>query len=52
MLATEKIHPEDAGLLLLSDDPQEICKIVIDAYEESYRQERGNPARHREHTIR
>jgi uncharacterized protein (TIGR00730 family) len=52
MLATEKIHPEDAGLLLLSDDPQEICKIVIDAYEESYRQERANPARHREQSIR
>lgn len=52
MLATEKIHPEDAGLLLLSDDPQEICKIVIDAYEESYRQERANPAHHREQSIR
>src|SRR2546423_2085312 len=52
MLTTEKIHPEDAGLLLLSDDPQEICKIVIDAYEEGYRQERENPARHREQSIR
>ena len=52
MLTTEKIHPEDAGLLLLSDDPQEICKIVIDAYEEGYRQERENPAHHREQSIR
>src|SRR6266536_4040735 len=52
MLTTEKIHPEDAALLLLSDDPQEICKIVIDAYEEGYRQERENPARHREQSIR
>ena len=52
MLETEKIHPQDAGLLLLSDDPKEICKIVIDAYEESYRQERANPARHREQSIR
>src|SRR5216110_1392864 len=43
MLTTEKIHPEDAELLLLSDDPQEICKIVIDAYEEGYHQERENP---------
>lgn len=52
MLATEKIHPEDAGLLLLSDDPQEICNIVIDAYQESYRQERVNPTNHREQSIR
>ena len=48
MLATEKILPEDAGLLLLCDDPQEICKIVVEAYEESYRQERVNPFNHRE----
>src|SRR6059058_1878319 len=52
MLASEKIFPEDAGLLCLCDDPQEICKIVIDAYEEGYRQERENPARHREQSIR
>jgi uncharacterized protein (TIGR00730 family) len=52
MLATEKILPEDAGLLLLSDDPKEICKVVIEAYQESYRQERANPANHREQSIR
>ena len=52
MLATEKILPEDAGLLLLSDDPHEICKIVIDAYQESYHQELLNPAAHREQSIR
>jgi uncharacterized protein (TIGR00730 family) len=52
MLTTEKIDPEDAGLLLLADDPQEICKIVIDAYEEGYHQEREDPARHREQLIR
>src|SRR6266404_3933885 len=40
MLASEKIFPEDAGLLRLSDDPQEICKIVIEAYQEDYYQER------------
>src|SRR3989442_2454347 len=39
MLASERILPEDAGLLLLSDDPHEICKIVVDAYQEGYRQE-------------
>ncbi|HEX6481596.1 MAG TPA: TIGR00730 family Rossman fold protein [Ktedonobacteraceae bacterium] len=52
MLATEKVLPEDAGLLLLSDDPEEICKIVIDAYQESYSQERMNPGSHREQSIR
>src|SRR6266705_2947874 len=52
MLSTEKILPEDAGLLRLSDDPQEICKIVIEAYQESYRQERANPSAHREQSIR
>ena len=54
MLATEKIIPEDAGLLRISDDPQEICRMVIEAYQESYRQERENPAAHtkREQSIR
>jgi len=52
MLVTEKILPEDAGLLMLSDDPEEICKIVIDAYQESYRQERMHPGNHREQSIR
>ena len=52
MLATEKISPEDAGLLLLSDDPQEICKVVVEAYLESYRQERANPFAQREQSIR
>ena len=52
MLTTGKVHPEDVNLLLLSDDPQEICKIVIDAYEKGYRQERENPAHHREQSIR
>ena len=52
MLGSEKILPEDAGLLLLSDDPKEICKIVIDAYQESYRQERAHPGNSREQSIR
>jgi uncharacterized protein (TIGR00730 family) len=52
MLVAEKISPEDAALLLLSDDPQEICKIVIDAYQESYHLERVNPNSHREQLIR
>jgi predicted Rossmann-fold nucleotide-binding protein len=52
MLPSAKINPEDADLLILSDNPHEICKIVIDAYQESYRQERANPANHREQSIR
>ena len=52
MLASEKIFPEDAGLLRLSDDPQEICNIVIEAYQEDYYQERANPGDHREQSIR
>jgi uncharacterized protein (TIGR00730 family) len=31
MLLSDKIQPRDAGLLLLSDDPQEICNIVLAA---------------------
>jgi uncharacterized protein (TIGR00730 family) len=52
MLASEKIFPQDAGLLRLSDDPQEICKIVIDTYQEDYRQERLGLANYREQSIR
>lgn len=52
MLTSEKILPADAGLLRLSDTPQEICKIVREAYEESYRQEQANPFAPREQSIR
>lgn len=52
MLPSGKVNTEDTDLLILSDDPHEICKLVIDAYEESYRQERTNPANHREQSIR
>ena len=52
MLETGKVSSEDAALLRLSDDPQEICRLVIEAYQESYRQEQENPAAHREQSIR
>jgi uncharacterized protein (TIGR00730 family) len=53
MLSTGKVNPEDVGLLMLSDDPEEICKIVIDAYQECYRQEeRAIRVSNREQTIR
>src|SRR5258708_5784774 len=43
MLSTEKISPEDADLLQLSDDPEEICKLVRDAYQEANRLEKEDP---------
>lgn len=52
MLVTGKVNPEDVNLLMLSDDPEEICKLVIDAYQESYRQERADRVSNREQTIR
>ena len=52
MLATGKVGPDDLGLLMLSDDPEEICKLVIEAYQESYRQERSIRVSNREQTIR
>ena len=52
MLASDKILPEDAGLLILSDDPQEICKIVIEAYQESCAQEYEHLIHSREQFIR
>ena len=39
MVATNKIQPQDADLLLLSDDPQEICNIVTVAHQANYCQE-------------
>lgn len=50
MLATEKISPEDAALLQLSDDPAEICKLVCDAYLEANRLEKED--HNREKLIR
>lgn len=52
MLPSNKVNTDDIGLLMLSDDPREIVKIVIEAYQESYRQDRTNPVSHREQTIR
>ena len=52
MLGSGKVSPDDVALLRLSDDPHEICRWVIEAYEERYYQERENPASHREQSIR
>lgn len=45
MLATEKISPEDAGLLQLSDDPEEICRLVLDAYQANSQLEKADSTR-------
>lgn len=52
MLAAGAISQEDLGLIHVSDDPQDICHIVTEAYKESYRQERLQPTNHREQSIR
>ncbi|GCE12948.1 TIGR00730 family Rossman fold protein [Tengunoibacter tsumagoiensis] len=52
MLKKGNISEADAALLRVSDDPEEICKLVCDAYHESYLQERENPKLHREKSIR
>jgi hypothetical protein len=39
MLASDKIGPQDADLLLLSDDPQEICHLILAASQEGDWQE-------------
>jgi uncharacterized protein (TIGR00730 family) len=52
MLVEAKVSPEDLDLLHLSDDPEEICRIVCEAYQESYRLEREHPLHYSEQTIR
>jgi uncharacterized protein (TIGR00730 family) len=43
MLASDKIEPEDTQLLLLSNDPQEMCRLVLETYQMSSRQEHAHP---------
>ncbi len=50
MLAYETISATDLELLRISDDPEEICKIVIDAYHENNHLEKQDP--NREKSIR
>lgn len=52
MLAEETVNEEDIALLYVSDDPQEICRIVTEAYQENYRQNRTYPSGYREQLIR
>ena len=52
MLITGNISPEDADLLVLSDDPQEICDMVVEAYQTNYSQERTLPPDYQGQLIR
>lgn len=50
MLEDAKISPQDLEMLRVSDDPEEICKIVTLAYKTSFHVEGDDP--HREKSIR
>ena len=50
MLEEEKVSEDDVSLLRISDDPQEICDIVCDAYRENHHVEKQDP--NREKSIR
>jgi predicted Rossmann-fold nucleotide-binding protein len=52
MIELGTISPEDALLLRLSDDPEEICNIVVEAYKESYHQDISRRVNHRDQSIR
>jgi uncharacterized protein (TIGR00730 family) len=52
MLASGKISATDIDLLCCADSPEEICRLVIDAYEENCRQEKEHPIRYHEQSIR
>jgi uncharacterized protein (TIGR00730 family) len=51
MLASDKIQPEDTELLLLSNDPQEICGMVIGAYQTGSSQEYAHPMSYEEQFL-
>lgn len=52
MLPLGTISPEDLSLLHVSDDPQEICRIVTEAYQENYRQDHARVLIDRDKSIR
>ena len=52
MLASGMISETDIDLLRCADSPEEICHLVIDAYEENRRQEQEHPIRYHEQSIR
>ncbi len=52
MVEMGTIGAEDTQLLQLCDDPTEICKIVVEAYKESYNQDLSDRTNHRDQSIR
>ncbi len=50
MLGIENISPEDLNLLAMSDDPEEICNLVCEAYQQNSQLEKVN--RNRETSLR
>lgn len=52
MLASENISPQDMDLLRVSDDPEEVCRIVVSAYQEYYRLRCDGADAHRDQSIR
>jgi uncharacterized protein (TIGR00730 family) len=50
MLSDEKISQADLALMCISDEPEDMCKMVCDAYQETFLLEKENP--HREKSIR
>lgn len=50
MLAEEKVSVDDVALLRISDNPEEICRMVCEAYQENYHLEKHDP--YREKSIR
>lgn len=52
MMESGTISPADADLLYLSDDPHEICRIVVNSYKENYNRESPGPINFREQSIR
>ncbi len=52
MLASGKISATDIDLLYCADSSEEICRLVVDAYEENCRQEKEHPIRYHEQSIR
>lgn len=51
LLAVGTINEDDLKLVYVSDDPKEICRIVTEAYQETYRQD-STHADYREQSIR
>jgi uncharacterized protein (TIGR00730 family) len=52
MVEMGTVSPAETLLLRLSDDPVQVCQIVVDAYKESYRQDLYNRTDHRDTSIR